>query len=250
MILLEGKNLSKKFTDKDKETDALRDVSLTLNEGEVLGIVGESGSGKSTLLKVISGMIPADKGNLFYRGSEYTGQSPRDTGKFLQYIFQNPESSFDPRLPMEKSIVESGRGSADKEKIFRIMEEVGLDRDLLKRRPRELSGGQCQRMSIARALYSDARILLCDEITSALDVSTQAQITGLVQKLKENGNLSAIFVSHDIALVQMLCDRVMVMKDGICVEQGLAADVVKEPKEEYTKLLIESAVKQSIKDNT
>ena len=246
MILLEGKNLSKRFTDKDKEIDALIDVSFTLNEGEVLGIVGESGSGKSTLLKAISGMIVPDSGNLFYKGSEYTGKAPRQTGEFLQFIFQNPESSFDPRLTMEKSVMESGRREADRERLLEIMDRVGLDRELLKRRPGELSGGQCQRMSIARALYSKASILLCDEITSALDVSTQAQITGLVRELKTNGSLSAIFVSHDIALVQMLCDRVIVMKDGKSIEQGNTLDVITNPEQDYTKLLIESAMRQSI----
>ena len=246
MILLEGKNLSKRFIDKEKETNALSDVSFELYEGEVLGIVGESGSGKSTLLKVISGMVRADEGKLFYEGAEYTGQSPRQTGEFLQYIFQNPESSFDPKLSMEKSVLESGRGTEEKERVLEIMDEVGLDRELLKRRPAELSGGQCQRMSIARALYSKAGILLCDEITSALDVSTQAQITALLQKLKKGDGLSLIFVSHDIALVRMLCDRVMVMKDGKCVEQGDTLEVIRNPKEEYTKLLIDSAMKQSI----
>ena len=246
MVLLEGNHLSKKFIDKEKETDALKDVSFTLNEGEVLGIVGESGSGKSTLLKVISGIIPPDEGELFYRGSEYTGKTPRQTGEFLQYIFQNPEGSFDPRLSMEKSVIEGGRGVKDKERILQIMDEVGLCRELLKRRPAELSGGQCQRMSIARALYSKVGILLCDEITSALDVSTQAQITALLQKLKSLQGLSLIFVSHDIALVHMLCDRVMVMKDGQVVEQGNTGEVIKNPKDDYTRLLIDSAVKQSI----
>ncbi len=246
MVLLEGNHLSKKFIDKDKETDALKDVSFTLNEGEVLGIVGESGSGKSTLLKMISGIISPDEGKLFYKGNEYTGKTPRQTGEFLQYIFQNPAGSFDPKLSMEKSVIEGGRGSKDKERILEIMDEVGLERGLLKRRPAELSGGQCQRMSIARALYSKAGILLCDEVTSALDVSTQAQITALLQKLKNMQELSLIFVSHDIALVRMLCDRVMVMKDGQVVEKGITADVIKNPKEDYTKLLIDSAIKQSI----
>ena len=246
MVLLEGNHLSKKFTDKEKETYALKDVSFTLNEGEVLGIVGESGSGKSTLLKVISGIIQPDEGKLFYRGNEYTKKTPRQTGEFLQYIFQNPVGSFDPKLSVEKSLIEGGRGLKDKKKIYKIMDEVGLERDLLKRRPAELSGGQCQRMSIARALYSRVGILLCDEITSALDVSTQAQITALLQRLKSTQGLSLIFVSHDIALVRMLCDRVMVMKDGSVVEQGITPDVIRDPKEDYTKLLIDSAIKQSI----
>ncbi|WP_026490171.1 ABC transporter ATP-binding protein [Butyrivibrio sp. XBB1001] len=246
MTILEGKNLSKKFIDKDKEIAALSDISFTLEEGEILGIVGESGSGKSTLLKVISGLVVPDEGQLIFKGNKYNGQKARDTGRFLQYIFQNPLSSFDPRLSMEKSVLESGRGKKDLVRLYGILEEVGLNKELLQRKPSELSGGQCQRMSIARALYSGADILLCDEITSALDVSTQAQITKLLHNLKDNGKLSAIFVSHDIALVRMLCDRVIVMKDGKCVEQGICEDLISNPHEEYTKKLVESAVRQSI----
>ncbi|SCY52882.1 ABC transporter ATP-binding protein [Butyrivibrio sp. INlla14] len=246
MTILEGKNLSKKFIDKDKEIAALSDISFTLEEGEILGIVGESGSGKSTLLKVISGLVVPDEGQLIFKGNEYNGQKARDTGRFLQYIFQNPLSSFDPRLSMEKSVLESGRGKKDLVRLYGILEEVGLNKELLQRKPSELSGGQCQRMSIARALYSGADILLCDEITSALDVSTQAQITKILHNLKDNGKLSAIFVSHDIALVRMLCDRVIVMKDGKCVEQGICEDLISNPHEEYTKKLVESAVRQSI----
>ena len=246
MILLEGKNISKCFVDKDKKTCALSNVSFSLKEGEILGIVGESGSGKSTLLKAISGMITLDEGQLFYKGKEYTGKKPRNTGEFLQFIFQNAKSSFDPRLSMEKSIFESGRGKADKERMLEILKKVGIDEELLKRKPGELSGGQCQRMSIARALYSKAGILLCDEITSALDVSTQAQITKLLQQLKSGGELSAIFVSHDIALVGMLCDRMIVMKDGKCIEEGDTLEIINNPKEDYTKLLIDSAKRQSV----
>lgn len=259
MVLLEGKKLNKCFNDRLGITNALIDVSFTLNEGEVLGIVGESGSGKSTLLRVVSGMITPSSGQLFYKETEYTGKRPRYTGEFLQVIFQNAKSSFNPRMTMEKAILENGRGRRkktkalgsgidrkDKTKILELVELVGLEEKYLTRRSGELSGGQCQRMSIARALYSEAEILLCDEITSALDVSTQARVVELLQKLKNDGKLSAVFISHDIALVSMICDRIMVMKDGRCVEQGIAAEVIDNPRDEYTKLLVESARRQSI----
>ncbi len=244
--LLEGQNLTKHFYDHDKEAIALEGVDYYLDEGEVLGVVGESGSGKSTLLKVVSGMLMPDEGDLFYKGERYKGKTPRQTGEFLQMIFQDAKSSFDPRMTMEKSILESGRKSKDREKMIELIKMVGLEEELLKRRPSKLSGGQCQRMSIARAFYSGASILLCDEITSALDVSSQAQVIEVMQKLKAEGRLSAVFVSHDIALVSMLCDRIMVMKDGKCVETGNTKDVIGNPQHEYTKILLESARKQSV----
>lgn len=247
-ILLEGKELNKRFVNKKKTIDALKEVSFCLQEGEVLGIVGESGSGKSTLLNVIAGILKPDGGALYYKGEEYTGAKPGKTGTFLQIVFQNPQSSFDPRMTMERSILESARGEKDKKRLLELIRTVGLEEELLTRRPKDLSGGQCQRMSIARALYSEVPILLCDEITSALDVSTQAQVAALLQKLKEEGRLSAIFVAHDIALVSSLCDRIMVMKEGQCVEQGTAFDVINHPKDDYTKLLLESARRQSIQE--
>lgn len=246
--LLEGKQLNKTFKEKAKTTIALNDVSFYLNKGEVLGVVGESGSGKSTLLNAIAGMLTLDQGSLFYNGTEYTGQKPRQTGTFLQMIFQDAKSSFDPRMIMQKSIMESGRGKKDPERIHQLVRLVGLQEELLQRKPSALSGGQCQRMAIARAFYSDAEIFLCDEMTSALDVSTQARVLELLQDLKKEGRLSAVFVSHDIALVSMLCDRIMVMKDGKCVEEGDTSAVIRNPSDDYTKVLLESARRQSIQE--
>ncbi|MBQ9589138.1 MAG: ABC transporter ATP-binding protein [Butyrivibrio sp.] len=244
--ILEGKELNKRFASEKGDTTALTDVSFYLDKGEVLGIVGESGSGKSTLLKVVSGMITPDSGDLFHDGKKYTGQKPRKTGEFLQVIFQDAKSSFDPRMPMERSIAEAGRGRADRALILEHIKKVGLDEELLSRKPSQLSGGQCQRMSIARAFYSGAGILLCDEITSALDVSSQAQVVKVMKNLKNDGKMSALFVSHDIALVSMICNRIMVMKDGRCVEQGEIGKIISDPQHEYTRKLIESARKQEI----
>ena len=243
--LLEGKKLNKTFVTKGKETAALSDVSFYLDEGEILGIVGESGSGKSTLLNVVSGLIKADSGELFYGEENYTGKGPAHTGKFLRMIFQDAKSSFDPHMTMEKSLLESRRGKQDRGDLSELIKAVGLEEKLLSRKVSDMSGGQCQRMSIARALYSEVGILLCDEITSAVDVSSQKQVVELLKKLNESRKLSCIFVSHDIALVSMLCGRIMIMKDGCCVEEGETAAVISDPKNEYTKLLIESARKQS-----
>ncbi|MBO5986595.1 MAG: ATP-binding cassette domain-containing protein, partial [Lachnospiraceae bacterium] len=159
--------------------------------------------------------------------------------------FQDAVSSFHPKRSIEASIREALRSlcgrdaKLDQEELSKM---VGLTPDLMKRRPPELSGGQCQRFAIARAVAPKPEILLCDEITSALDVSTQAQILRLVSRICEETGTSAIFVSHDLAVVSCLCDRILVMKDGAVVEEGDAKQIIENPKEEYTKKLIESVM--------
>ncbi len=224
--LLEGRHLNKKYSSGDKKTEALLDVSFYLERNEILGIVGESGSGKSTLLKVISGMIVPDGGELLFEGKSYLGKGPQKTGSFLQMIFQDAQSSFDPRMTMKRSLLESGRKQEGEDRLLEMIRDVGLSEELLFRKPYSLSGGQCQRMAIARALYSGAGILLCDEITSSLDVIVQAQVIDLLRNLKEEGRLSVIFVSHDIELVSMLCGRIMMMENGRCIKEGMRRDII------------------------
>jgi peptide/nickel transport system ATP-binding protein len=156
-------------------------------------------------------------------------------------IFQDALMSFDPRMKMKKAILEAS-GASGEVRVMETLDAVGLDRSLLEKKAGSLSGGQCQRMSIARALCSDARILLCDEITSALDVTTQAQVVALLTQLREDKGLSIIFVSHDLALVSMFCDRIMVMKDGECVECGETKEVLGDPQHEYTKELLDNLI--------
>lgn len=236
--VLAGRDLNKEYRNKDRIVRPLQHVDFELYPGEILGIVGESGSGKSTLLRIVSGIEKPDSGSIFHDDREYTGSGPDKTGKFLQMIFQDAYGSFDPRMSMEKSLNE---GSAtDREEMLRILSEVGLSEELLSRRPRHLSGGQCQRMSIARALMSHARILLCDEITSALDVTTQAQVIKMITDVRDAEGVAIMFVSHDLALVSMICDRVMVMKDGVVVESGFTDKVIKDPQDPYTRNLINS----------
>lgn len=240
-IVLEGRHLSRCYFQKEKKIQALKDVSFQLKEGEILGIVGESGSGKSTLLKHISCLERVDDGSLLHEGTEYIGKSPAYAGKFLQMIFQDALMSFNPRMKMKKAILEAS-GASGEVRVMETLDAVGLDRSLLEKKAGSLSGGQCQRMSIARALCSDARILLCDEITSALDVTTQAQVVALLTQLREDKGLSIIFVSHDLALVSMFCDRIMVMKDGECVECGETKEVLGNPQHEYTKELLDNLI--------
>ena len=240
MLVLSGRDLNKEYISRDRTVRPLQHVDFDLHQGEILGVVGESGSGKSTLLKVISGIEKPDSGVLYHLDKEYTGSKPEKTGKFLQMIFQDAYGSFDPKMNMEKSLKEGT--ASDRNEIVRVIGEVGLSEDLLDRRPRHLSGGQCQRMSIARALLSHADVLLCDEITSALDVTTQAQVIKLLTEIRDMENVSIILVSHDLALVSMICDRIMVMKDGVVVEEGKTEDVITRPSDEYTRKLLNSII--------
>ena len=236
--VLAGSKLNKKYKSRDREVRPLDDVSFELYSREILGIVGESGSGKSTLLKVICGIERADTGTLYHNGEEYTGVGPAETGGFMQMIFQDAYASFDPRMSMERSLLEGKK--AGRSEMLRVINEVGLSDELLGRRPKHISGGQCQRMSIARALLSNAEVLLCDEITSALDVTTQAQVIRLLTDVRDGEGVSIIMVSHDLALVSMLCDRIMVMKDGRIIEQGKTSEVIASPADAYTRSLIDS----------
>ena len=237
--ILKGTDICKTFKSKEKEKQALSHVSFDLKEGEILGIVGESGSGKSTLLNVISGIEKPDSGHLFYEDREYTGASLKETGTFLQIIFQDAYGSFDPHLTFQKSLTEMGNHT--EAEVNEVLDKVNLSPKLLQRKPHTLSGGQCQRMAISRALLNKTKVLLCDEITSALDVSTQAKVVELIGKLNQTENLSILFVSHDIALVSNLCHRMIVMKDGKVVEEGETSEIIGNPKDAYTKSLIEAS---------
>ena len=245
-VVLEGKHLKKTFHDARGSFTAIDDVSFVLKEGEYLGIVGESGSGKSTLLRLVAGLVKTDEGTLLHKGAEYTGQSPAKTGEFLQMIFQDACSSFDPRMKLKTSVVEAVKGEICEEDRNCLLERLGLDAALLEKRPAELSGGQCQRMSIARAMLAGAQVLLCDEITSALDVVTQDAIVKLLQEQQKREAFSMMFVSHDIALVSQICSRMIVMYQGKIVEEGPAEQLLSNPQHEYTKKLIASSRRQSL----
>lgn len=244
-MILEVRGLSKKFGTKEDSLQALKDVNLQLNKGEILGVVGESGSGKTTLLKVISGLEVADQGEIKLHERLLTVKRTKEDYRLMQMIFQDAAASFHPRRSIEASIREAVRNLRGKQEAIdneTLASRVGLTPELLKRRPSQLSGGQCQRFAIARAIAVQPEILLCDEITSALDVSIQDQILKLLNKICRDMGTSAIFVSHNLAVVSSLCDRIMVMKDGVVVEEGDATQIIQQPKEEYTKRLIESVL--------
>ena len=238
MTILEGKDLSRRYARREGSVDALTGVSFTLEKGELLGIVGESGSGKSTLLRLVSGLEAPDSGSILLEGTPLPPKRSREHYRRMQMIFQDAVGSFLPRRRISASIRETVRNLTGREPdLEALCRMVGLSPELLDRYPRELSGGQCQRMAIARAIGAEPEILLCDEITSALDVSTQAQILNLLAKLCRERQLSALFVSHDLAVVSCLCSRVMVMQGGRVVEEGPTRDILDHPREEYTKRL-------------
>ena len=245
MTILEGKNLYKRYRRREIQVDALSDVSFALNEGEILGVVGESGSGKSTLLRQISGLETPDAGELLLDGQPLPAKRTRENYRDIQMIFQDAVGSFHPRRKISDSIRETVRnlvGTGVEPDWQTLCTLVQLPLELAERYPRDLSGGQCQRFAIARAMAVQPRILLCDEITSALDVSSQAQILRLLSQLHREKNMSVIFVSHDLAVVRSLCHRVVVMRGGRVVEEGAVEQIIHAPREEYTKQLIASVL--------
>ena len=245
MIILEGKDICKRYRRRDVSVDALINVSFVLNEGEILGVVGESGSGKSTLLRQISGLETLDSGVLRLDGEPLPARRTKENYRTVQMIFQDAVGSFHPRRKISDSIRETVRNLSDarEEPDWKTLcTMVQLPLELAERYPRDLSGGQCQRFAIARAMAVHPRVLLCDEVTSALDVSSQAQILRLLDQLHRDKNMSVIFVSHDLAVVRSICDRVMVMYQGKVVEEGDVRSVIESPKEEYTKKLIGSVL--------
>ncbi len=248
--LLKTEDLTRRFEDKDKTVFAAVDhVSFVLYEGETLGIVGESGCGKSTLVKLITGLRYADSGKIFFDGQDITrarGKKLREVYSQMQMVFQSPVSSFDPRKTIGYGIGESlrNKGMKKEERLKRtaeLLEKCGLSAEYAARYPHEMSGGECQRAAIARALAIEPRILICDEATSALDVTVQQQIMELLQLLKREKKLSFLFICHNLALVQSFCDRVIVMQDGKIAEEGTPEKLIKSPQSEYTKRLIDVA---------
>ena len=245
--LLEVKNLAKSYGKGKRKKEVLTDLSITLNEGEVLGIIGESGCGKSVLLNLISCLEPLSAGQLFFRGEEYTGKKPRDVCRWFQVIFQDSEAAFDPKTTIRQSMQENLKlltkdTSESDKKIDEMVGRMGLDAKLADRYPRQLSGGQVQRMAIARGLVTEPNMLLCDEITSALDVSAQAMILQYLYQLRKKRGLTMIFVSHDLALCSTLCDRIAIMQEGKIVEIGTPHQIMDEPQHEYTKLLLDAVL--------
>ncbi len=246
--ILEVKNIHKSYIKGKSRIQAVQDVSFKVYEGECLGLVGGSGCGKSTIAKIITRLQTVDKGKIFLNGKEITyatGKKLKDVYKEVQMVFQSPIDSFNPRLKLGEGLMESmmnqgiSKGEA-KKKAEEYLEICGLPKEFMNRYPYQVSGGQCQRASIARAIAVKPSLLICDEATSALDVTVQSQIVQLMEQLKKEMKMAYLFISHDIALVQEICDRMLVMDEGHIVEAGFPHEIIMNPKNDYTKKLIDS----------
>ena len=242
--LLIIKNICKTFKiDKNKELEALKNVNIILKKGECIGIVGESGCGKSTLARIIIGIEEKTSGKIIFDNKEIDDILKT---KDIQMIFQNPLSSFNPRMKIVDYMWEPLRNYfklSKKESISIIKKsliDVGLDETTLEKYPHEFSGGQLQRITIARAIITKPKLIVCDEITSALDVSVQKQILELLKKLQQNLKLSYLFIGHDLAVVQDISQKIVVMYMGEIVEELNSADLKTKAKHPYTKLLLNS----------
>ena len=249
-IILEVEHLKKVFTSHNKTFTAVDDVSFSLEQGKCLGIVGESGSGKSTIARMITHLLDITEGKVILMGKDITsvkGKELRETYSIIQMVFQMPMESFDPRCTLGNGIGERlrNRGMSRKDtkkRVEELLASCGLEPEFARRYPHEVSGGQCQRAAIARALAVDPAILICDEATSALDVTVQRQVLDLLLELKKTRNLSFLLICHDLALVQAFCDDVLVLYQGKVVEQGTPDEIINHPKKDYTKKLIDSVL--------
>jgi len=256
-VLLEIADLKVHFEIKDgkqwfwqppKTLKAVDGVSLRLYEGETLGVVGESGCGKSTLARAIIGLVKATEGRVAWLGRDLLGQSAEEWRKArsdIQMIFQDPLASLNPRMTIGEIIAEPLRTyhpkmprQQVKDKVKAMMMKVGLLPNLINRYPHEFSGGQCQRIGIARALALRPRLIICDEPVSALDVSIQAQIMNLFKKLQRELGLTYLFIAHGLGAVKYISDRIAVMFAGKIVEMGTTEEIFKNPQHEYTKKLL------------
>lgn len=227
----------------------LDDVSLSIDEGDSLGLVGESGAGKSTILRLLLGLATPLGGQVLFEG---TALSPRDRAQVrrfrssVQPIFQDPYSSLDPRQRIDRIVGEPLRslglasGADAQRRITEALDAVGLPADTARRYPHEFSGGQRQRIAIARAVVSRPRVLLADEPVSALDVTTRVQVLELLDRLRRENGLSLVMVSHDLTAIASACDRTVVLKDGRVVEQGATSDVLHAPQDPYTRALVDA----------
>ncbi|WP_327234599.1 ABC transporter ATP-binding protein [Streptomyces sp. NBC_01317] len=246
-VLLEAVDLRREFKRGRTTVTAVDGVSLTVRPGETLGIVGESGSGKTTLGRMLVRLLDPTAGQLRYRDTDIGTLSEKELRPYrreLQMVFQDPVSSLNPRRSIGESVADPLRaaGVLDQARtvarVRELLERVGLDPDRYDRYPHEFSGGQRQRVGIARALAAEPRLIVCDEPVSALDVTTQAQVTALLAELQRELGLALVFIAHDLAVVRHVSDRVAVMRAGRIVEQGTVDEVYGAPSDPYTRQLL------------
>lgn len=238
---------------KPERTEVLKNIHFDLFQGEVLGLVGESGSGKTSIGKALMSLTPADRGTVLLKGKNLLeSNSNKSLKREIQMVFQEPFSSFNPRMTIAESLLEPMKLhkilNSDKERfhyIGAVLNKVKLELSSLRKYPNEFSGGQIQRLAIARALILNPSCIIFDESVSALDVSVQAHVLNLINDIKNDLNLSCIFISHDLSVVRYMCDRIMVLEKGEIVETGEADELFNAPKHPYTKMLLNSIIQPS-----
>ena len=244
--LIEMKNMKKYFPMKKRQVlKAVENVTMDIYKGEILSLVGESGSGKTTLGRTVSRLYTKTNGDILFNGKPVEDYGRKEFTKKVQMIFQDPQASLNPRMTVGDIIAEgidlhklASSKQERMEKVYKLLEIVGLNREHASRFPHEFSGGQRQRIGIARALAVDPEVLVCDEPISALDVSIQAQVVNLLKDLQRERNLTLLFIAHDLSMVKYISDRVVVMYRGKVVELGTPEAVYGDPVHSYTKSLI------------
>jgi ABC-type oligopeptide transport system ATPase subunit len=236
--MLSVENLCYSYESAKKNTQTLKNISFQVEKGETFGLVGESGSGKTTLALLLVGLLKPSSGSISYKDCSFN--------KDIQMVFQDPYSSLNPRMTVEETITEPliihkvGNDQTRKNRTLELLDLVGLDPSFTKRYPHEMSGGQRQRVCISRALALNPKFLICDEPVSALDVSIQAQIIHLLKDLQKKLNLTYFFISHDLALMKYLANRVAVMYQGELVEINTSKNLFAHPSHQYTQTLLSS----------
>jgi len=247
--LLEARGLVKRHRAGGGLTTSVNGVDLRIQAGESVGLVGESGSGKTTLARMLAGMTEPNAGQLLWQGQPLPTLDRAGRAAYrraVQYVFQNPISALNPRHRVGLILKRSLRGltklnaAVRRARIDAVAEQVGLDPALLGRFPHQLSGGQAQRVAIARALLGQPRLVILDEPVSALDVSLQAQILNLLDQLRDQQGLAYLFISHDLAVIERLCPRIAVMRDGVILEQGRRETILRQPQQAYTRKLLQA----------
>lgn len=250
--LLQVENVSKRFRVRGKTLHAVENVSFNLDPGKTLGLVGESGSGKSTLGRVAMRLLNADAGRVLFQGHDI-GKIPkkqlRALRRDMQVIFQDPQASLNPRMTVGGAIEDAfvihkiGSRAERQKSVHQLLDRVGLPTSAAYAYPHELSGGQLQRVGIARALALDPKMVVCDEVISALDVSIQMQVIQLLKELQQERNLAYIFISHNLAVVEYISDEIAVLYLGEVVEHAPAEEVFRKPSHPYTQVLLQSILK-------
>ena len=245
-VILEVNNVTASYTGK---INVLEDIDLKIRRGRTVALVGESGSGKSTLARVITGLLPPSKGSVVYNGKELTRElksRPKEQLRVMQMIYQMPDTALNPKQKVHKIIGRPlqfyfGMNDKDREqRVYELLEKIELSEKYYDRYPTELSGGEKQRICIARALAADPDLIICDEVTSALDQLVAEGILKLLQDLQNELQVSYLFITHDLATVKAIADEIVVMLQGRIVEQGVKKEILKPPHHEYTELLLSS----------